>query len=278
MKATYPIRFSLPVTASRLMSAILSPPHAVVQAFAFLPHDIRRVEAAIAAVWSVQPHPFGGHPARPAELAEAADLDGRDLARRQCQFHLPIELVADIEEDRIDQRLATVAGGQEAHVFLQARGVDADADLVLDAVDRRAHHYVAAKAAVVRTQQAAVALLDHEARAGELLDLDAEAERAGDEGAQARGGLGLRAHEAGESHFGQVRYGIEIAVGRRADPDHGADIDEEAVGLRPVVLDDRPGVRPGAEEQLQEAMIEDVEEARKRLVAHHRPSVGLFGG
>src|SRR5215470_17971512 len=128
------------------------------------------MKAGIAAVWALQPHPFGCHPGGPAELAESAELDRLDLARRQRQFHFPVELIADVEEHRIDERLAAIAGRQEAHVFRQAAGVDADANLVLHAEDGRSDQRVDAEHAVAGPEPAALALLDGEPRAGELLD------------------------------------------------------------------------------------------------------------
>src|SRR5262245_8224476 len=135
------------------------------------------MKASIAAVWALQPHPFGRHPGGPAELAESAELHRLDVARWQRQFHFPVELIADVEEHRIDERLAAVAGRQEAHVLRQAGGVDADANLVLHAEYGRADHDVAAHRTVAGAEPAALALLDGEPRAGELLDLDADPNR-----------------------------------------------------------------------------------------------------
>src|SRR5215510_1877348 len=212
------------------------------------------MKASIAAVWALQPHPFGRHPGGPAEL------------------------IADVEEHRIDERLAAVAGRQEAHVLRQAGGVDADANLVLHAEDGRADHDVAAHRAVAGAEPAALALLDGEPRGGELLDLDADPEQAADEGAQARGRLGLRRHQPGKGQLGQIRHAVEIAIGQRAEADHGADIDEETIGIGAIVLHDRAGIGPGAEEQLQETMIEHVEEAGEGFVPVQGPPIRFFGG
>ena len=75
----------------------------------------------------------------------------------------------------------------------------------------------------------------------------------------------------------RVRHRAEPAVGRRADADERSEIGSEAVEIGPVVLRDRPRIRPGAEEQLQEAVVQDVEEARERVVAVERPGVRLLG-
>ena len=44
------------------------------------------------------------------------------------------------------------------------------------------------------------------------------------------------------------------------------------------MLDDRPRIRPGAKEQLNETMIEDVEKARKRVILREHVVIGFLGG
>src|ERR1700676_2525426 len=44
------------------------------------------------------------------------------------------------------------------------------------------------------------------------------------------------------------------------------------------MLNDRPRIRPGAKEQLDETMIEDVEKARKGVVLGEQIVIGLLGG
>ena len=44
------------------------------------------------------------------------------------------------------------------------------------------------------------------------------------------------------------------------------------------MLRDRPGIRPGPKEQLNEAVIEQIEKARKRVVSGKRVVIGFFGG
>ena len=110
--------------------------------------------------------------------------------------------------------------------------------------------------------------LEGEPGADEFIDLDFDVEQTADEASQPRGGFRLRGDEAGKGELGGVGNRIEIAMRLCSDSDHRADIGDEAVVLRTVVLRDRPCIGPGPEEQLQEAMVEQVEEARKRVVAH----------
>src|SRR6267154_4531063 len=114
-------------------------PHA-----SFVVHALRRVEPGVAAI-GFRRAPVRRHPARPAELTELAEADGLDRARWDGQFRIPIELGAVVEIDEVRERLAQIAAGQKSHVLREALGVDADSDLVLDAVDAAAEHGVFAK-------------------------------------------------------------------------------------------------------------------------------------
>ena len=119
---------------------------------------------------------------------------------------------------------------------------------------------------------------DHQARADELLDLRLDVEHPVDRRGKPRGGFRLRAEQAGKSELCGVRHTVQILVRARADPDRRADIGDEAVGVGTVVLRNRPGVRPGAKEQLNEAVIEQVEKARERVVLGEYVVIGFFGG
>ena len=91
--------------------------------------------------------------------------------------------------------------------------------------------------------------------------------------------LTLGIDEPGKGKLGDVVEAVALAVRRRdADAGEGADIADEAVVVGPVVMGDRPRIRPGAEEELQEAVGEDVGEAREGRVAAVRPQIGLDGG
>ena len=116
--------------------------------------------------------PVGRHPARPAEIAGLAEPHGLDLADRQRQLDIPFELLAEMEEDRVRQRFATVAIGQEAAELLHVARDDADAELVLDAVDAGPEQGVAAERAMAAAEPRAIGRVEHQPHADELLDLD----------------------------------------------------------------------------------------------------------
>ena len=81
----------------------------------------------------------------------------------------------------------------------------------------------------------------------------------------------------GEMQLGQVRHGVAVAQAVHAEPDQRADIEREAVLLRTIEADGRPRIGPGAIEQRQRAMVEDVGEALEGRVAMVAPPVaGVF--
>src|SRR5216683_378725 len=119
-KASSPTRFSLPATASRLISAIAFPFPGDGLRFqpALVPHALGRMKPPIATV-CFQRRPVRRHPARPAKLAEPAELDRFGGPRRDRQFGVPIKLLAVVKEYEISERLAQVAGRQEADILRQ---------------------------------------------------------------------------------------------------------------------------------------------------------------
>src|SRR5690348_7265239 len=63
-----------------------------------------------------------------------------------------------------------------------------------------------------------------------------------------------------------------------ADPDRRADISPEPVLLRAVILRDRARVGPRTKKQLNEAVIENVEKARERVVLGEGVVIRFLGG
>src|SRR5262249_14188454 len=151
---------------------------------------------------------------------------------------------------------------QEALILGEVLDMDADADLVLDAEHRSAEEDVAAEPALRGAEAARLRPVERETAADELVDLDGDVEGPLGETLEAGGALGLGRDEAGEFELGEERQSVRLAVARRADADRRADIGEEAIFLRPVVLGDRTRIGEGTEEELEEAALEDVNEAR----------------
>ena len=119
--------------------------------------------------------------------------------------------------------------------------------------------------------------IEFQPEADEFMHLHPHAEQAGNEIAQARCTLGGRRHQAGKAHLGHVRDAVEAAKSLAGEPDMGADIALEAVVAGAVVLGNRPHISPGAEEQLEEAVVEQVEKARQGVVVGAQILVGLVG-
>ena len=123
----------------------------------------------------------------------------------------------------------------------------------------------------------AVRGLEGEPVADELLDLDLDVEQSAQEAFQPRGGFRLRPDQSGEGELAGIGDGIEIAIGPRPDADHRADIGDKAVVFGTVVLRHRTRIGPRTEEQLQESVVEQVEEARERVVPHQHPFHAFLG-
>ena len=123
----------------------------------------------------------------------------------------------------------------------------------------------------------ALARIELEPAADELLDLDARLEIAREKGAQPRCALDPRGEQPGIGQLGEIGDRVGVAKSRRSDADHRADIGAEPVFVGPVVLGDRTRVRPGAKEQRQETALEDIDETRKRVVPFEKPTVRFFG-
>ena len=77
----------------------------------------------------------------------------------------------------------------------------------------------------------------------------------------------------GEMQLRQVRHGVAVAQAVHAEPDQRADIEREAVLFRTIEADGRPRIGPGAIEQRQRAMVEDIGEALKGRIAMVAPPV-----
>jgi len=94
-----------------------------------MPHVFVSMKPCIVPV-CVDGRPIRRHPACPAELTEPPEPDGLDRAHGNGQFSIPIELLAIVEEYKIDQRLAQVAGWQEAHVLCESFSEYANPDFI----------------------------------------------------------------------------------------------------------------------------------------------------
>ena len=120
--------------------------------------------------------------------------------------------------------------------------------------------------------------LEHETGADEFLDLRLDIEQPADGACEPRGAFCLGAKKPGKLKLRRIRNAVEVLVRLGANSDRRADIGDEAVSVGAIMLRDRPGIRPGAKEQLNKAMIENVEKARERVVLCEQVVIGLLGG
>src|SRR5882724_4964947 len=275
-KASYPTRLSLPATASRLMSVTHASLAAGLPHASLSIHALRRVEPGVAPICFGR-GPVWRHPGRPAQLPKLAETDGFDSGRWNRQFGIPIELGSIVKIDEVRERLAKVAAGQKSNVLSEALGVDADPDLVLNAIDASAQHCLFAKHVMALAQNRIFLRVKHQPRSDELIDFRLDLKQAADGAGETRGGFGLASQQPRKAELGGVGDAVEIPVGFGAAADCGADIGEEAVCRRTIVLCDRARIRPGTKEQLKKAVIEDVKEARESVVVGEDVMIGFLG-
>src|SRR4051812_18903426 len=132
-------------------------------------HSLPRMKASIAAV-GLHRTPVGRHPARPAELTEAAEPDRLRRPGRNGQFDVAIVLLAVVEKDEVGQRLAKIASRQQTFVLRKVLGEDAHPDLVLNAEDGAPEKRILAQCAMIAAERAPLGVLQHEPAADELFD------------------------------------------------------------------------------------------------------------
>src|SRR5262249_19642015 len=142
---------------------------------------------------------------------------------------------------------------------------------------RGAQHAIGPKPRARGPEPRPLAFVEREPDADEFLDLDARADEPGEKEPQARHALYARREQPRIFELDEIMDAVAVLEPGRAEPDDRADIVAEAVLKRPVVLRDRPRIRPGAEEQREKAALEYVDEARKRVVARAQPRIGLVG-
>src|SRR5262249_35001094 len=112
----------------------------------------------------------------------------------------------------------------------------------------------------------------------EFVDLRADTEHAADGPGKPGSTFDLRAQQTREPKLHRIRHAVEVFVGLGAKPDGRADISDKAVGGRPIVLHDPPGIRAGAKEQLDEPVVEYSEKPRKSVILGEREVKGFLGG
>src|SRR5581483_3757326 len=138
----------------------------------------------------------------------------------------------------------------------QISGKNPDSDFVLNAEDAATQQRILPQHVVRPAKTRPLGWFDDETQADELFDLGLDIENSANGGSQARGRFRLRAKQAGKTQLGAVGKTIPMMIRLRSDSDRRTDIGDEAVGIWTIMLRDRPRIRPGAEEQLDESVVE----------------------
>ncbi len=170
--------------------------------------------------------------------------------------------------------------GQQAAVVGKVERAHHDAEFVLAAPDPAAKQGGAAQRGGARrgAKPRAVSLGHHQPGAEEALDPHGDVEEGREDGRQALGVPRLAGEVAGEVQLGQVRHRVAIAQAVHPQAHQGADIEREPIVLGAVEADRWAGIRPGAIEQRQGAVVEDVGEMLEAAVAIvARPVARIFG-
>src|SRR5690349_10734741 len=270
------MRLSLPATASRLMSAIHISFAAGLSHLSLPFHALCGMESGVAPVF-FRFGPVGCHPGGPAELTEVTEAHGLNRPRWNGELGIPIELGADVKVDEVREWFAQISVWQESNVLGEGPRIDSDPELVLHAIDAGTEHDAFTELGVALAESRPFRNVEREPRADELINLRFDFEQPANRGGKTRRGFCLCSQQAGEAELGCVGHTVEMPVRFGADPDGRADIGPKSVLLRAVVLRDRARVGPRTEEQLDKAVIENIEKARKRVVLSEGVVVGLLG-
>ena len=214
-----------------------------------------------------------GQPARPAEPRASVQPERRHLARLQRQAQIPFDRIAHQHPHQRGQAFQPRAAGQQRLVGRQVERPEPEAAAMLALEAGDAHHCVDPKLRAGAAQPAAQPLGNVEPAADQLLEHRGHAQEILHEHLNALSMPALAADQAGMVQLEAVGQGIAVAQSGQTEPGERADIEAKAVLLRPIVLDVRPGVGPGAIEQCDQPVLEQVAEVDERVVARLPPPV-----
>src|SRR5919106_1510995 len=205
-------------------------------------------------------------PAGKTEARAAVELGGRYLVTLQDQLKVPCERIAYGQAHGILNAAKRAAARQEPLEIGKCERPQTDAEAVLaleaalagDRGDPEPALDAEIEAGLLRQRQPA---------AGEAHDRDAHLEELLQHLLQPRGMPRLAGEVAGVE---QLRVALPRVLGRDCrgpDAAEAADVAGKARVVRPIMVDRRLRIRPGAVEQQQQAMVEDVGKAGERRVA-----------
>src|SRR5262249_26613202 len=157
--------------------------------------------------------------------------------------------------------------GQKVLVLREGQRTEMNPELVLTIPDTVAEHGARTERRALARQKAAIAPAEEHPVADELLDPRRHAEEVLEDVHQPFGIPHLADERADVEELRQVRQRVALAQRRRGHADERADIDREAIVLRPIAIDVRLCLRPRAIEQREKAVMKDVEKAAEGRVA-----------
>ncbi len=207
-----------------------------------------------------------GGPSQPALLAQPG---GRHFLAPEDQVHVPHQRVAGIVADDRNQPVETDPAWQQAQVIGQRQRPEHDAEFVLPAPDPPAKQRRPAQHRCFRpiAQPGSVAHRQIEPGANEAFDANRHVEERRQDRSQSLRMPCLARQMSGEMQLGQVRHGVAVAQTVHAQSAQRPHIQCEPVLRRAVEADRRARVGPGAVEQRQRPVMEDVGEALEGRVA-----------
>ncbi|PAV66563.1 hypothetical protein WR25_01164 [Diploscapter pachys] len=187
------------------------------------------------------------------------ELQRGHLALRENEVEVPVQFLAQVLGDprgQLDERLPA---GEQGVVLVEGQRAQAQAELVLAVPDVAAQAQVDTQAVGAHAELAAFRQL--QPLADVFLELHRHAEVAGQDAAQAIRVAGLRRQVAGPVQLGgigQRPLALQLRLTAAAE---GGQARGPVIVARAVMADGRPGLGPGAIEQAQQAVVEDIEEA-----------------
>src|ERR1017187_4383385 len=231
---------------------------------------------------------FGKHPADPAELdgrgALGAEGEARGFLAFEDQLRFHIEIVAAEEVRKGFEGFMSAAAGQKVLILTERQGAEADAHDGLLIPDLVAEYDTDAElfgARVALGEAGAEAGIERAPGAGEGLNLDGDFEIVREHLAEGRSGarvLGEQALVANESLIGD---GLVVLQAASAQADEGEHVSGEGVGAGALIGNREAVFFPGAVEQRNHAVVEEVEEVLEgRIVGVEAldEQLGVAGG
>jgi hypothetical protein len=211
--------------------------------------------------------PPAAEPARPAQSLTATERQLRDLVLFEEQASVPIKFEAEIRPDPGDQLPERRTARQEALVLFESQRPEANPEFVLTVPHAAADDGASTERRPFRREKSPLPPAQRQPVANELLDVDGHAEKVLENVRQPFAVPDLPDQCAHVKQLGQVGQRVAIAKRRRRHSDERPDVDREAILLQAIPIDVRLRLSPGAVEEGEEPMMQDIEKPAEGRVA-----------